>query len=155
MHRDRAQEANPASAKAACIIAESARVMLCRLSMFCQYLEKIKRWQDACDRGLDPEDFVEEMKKQGTRVPGIGHRIKSKVLHVSAFPASSGAAALSLLEQGLQGKIAKCSKSFTSFTHLCSIQVIWDVFALQEEKKKEKKLLCINFTPKFCGFCET
>ena len=36
-------------------------------------------FQDACDRGLEPDDFVEEMKKKGIRVPGIGHRIKSKV----------------------------------------------------------------------------
>ena len=36
-------------------------------------------FQDACDRELEPDDFVEEMKKKGIRVPGIGHRIKSKV----------------------------------------------------------------------------
>ena len=36
-------------------------------------------FQDACDRKLDPDEFVEDMKKQGSRVPGIGHRIKSKV----------------------------------------------------------------------------
>lgn len=36
-------------------------------------------FQDACDRRLDPDEFVEDMKKQGIRVPGIGHRIKSKV----------------------------------------------------------------------------
>lgn len=30
--------------------------------------------------GLDPDDFVEEMKRKGIRVPGIGHRIKSKVV---------------------------------------------------------------------------
>ena len=35
--------------------------------------------QDACDKGLDPDDFVEDMKKKGIRVAGIGHRIKSKV----------------------------------------------------------------------------
>ena len=35
--------------------------------------------QDACDRGLDPDEFVEDMKKRGIRVAGIGHRIKSKV----------------------------------------------------------------------------
>jgi ATP citrate (pro-S)-lyase len=34
-------------------------------------------FKDACDRGLTPRDFVESMKKQGRRVPGIGHRIKS------------------------------------------------------------------------------
>lgn len=37
--------------------------------------------QDACDRGLDPDEFVEDMKKRGIRVAGIGHRIKSKVCH--------------------------------------------------------------------------
>ena len=37
-------------------------------------------FRDACDRQLDPDEFVEEMKKQGIRVPGIGHRIKSKVI---------------------------------------------------------------------------
>ena len=36
-------------------------------------------FQDACDRNLDADEFVEEMKKKGIRVPGIGHRIKSKV----------------------------------------------------------------------------
>ena len=41
-------------------------------------------FQDACDRGLDADEFVEEMKKKGIRVPGIGHRIKSKV----GFPVS-------------------------------------------------------------------
>ena len=35
--------------------------------------------QDACDKKLDPDEFVENMKKMGIRVPGIGHRIKSKV----------------------------------------------------------------------------
>ena len=35
-------------------------------------------FQDACDRNLDADEFVEEMKKKGIRVPGIGHRIKSK-----------------------------------------------------------------------------
>ena len=29
-------------------------------------------------QGLDPDEYVEDMKKQGIRVPGIGHRIKSK-----------------------------------------------------------------------------
>lgn len=36
-------------------------------------------FQDARDRNLDPDEFVEEMKHKGIRVPGIGHRIKSKV----------------------------------------------------------------------------
>lgn len=35
-------------------------------------------FKDACDKGLDAEEFVEGMKKAGKRVPGIGHRIKSK-----------------------------------------------------------------------------
>jgi hypothetical protein len=30
-------------------------------------------------RSLDPAAFVEGLKKKGIRVPGIGHRIKSKV----------------------------------------------------------------------------
>ncbi len=34
-------------------------------------------FKDACDRGLAPDEFVESMKKQGKRIPGIGHRIKS------------------------------------------------------------------------------
>jgi ATP citrate (pro-S)-lyase len=35
-------------------------------------------FKDAFDRGLEPAAFVEELKKKGKRVPGIGHRIKSK-----------------------------------------------------------------------------
>ena len=35
-------------------------------------------FKDACDRKLDPDEFVEDMKRRGLRVPGIGHRIKSK-----------------------------------------------------------------------------
>eukprot|EP01102_Stenamoeba_stenopodia_P004918 TRINITY_DN15421_c0_g1_i1.p1 TRINITY_DN15421_c0_g1~~TRINITY_DN15421_c0_g1_i1.p1 ORF type:complete len:610 (+),score=179.52 TRINITY_DN15421_c0_g1_i1:73-1902(+) len=34
-------------------------------------------FKKAKDRNLSPEDFVEEMKKLGIRIPGIGHRIKS------------------------------------------------------------------------------
>ncbi|MBD3210254.1 ATP citrate synthase [Candidatus Micrarchaeota archaeon] len=34
-------------------------------------------FRDACDRGLAADEFVEEMKKKGVRIPGIGHRIKS------------------------------------------------------------------------------
>ncbi|KAK9864548.1 hypothetical protein WJX84_006197, partial [Apatococcus fuscideae] len=37
-----------------------------------------RQFQRACDAKLDPDEFVEDMKKQGARVPGIGHRIKSK-----------------------------------------------------------------------------
>lgn len=29
-------------------------------------------------QGWEPDEFVEKMKKRGIRVPGIGHRIKSK-----------------------------------------------------------------------------
>ena len=32
---------------------------------------------DAVDRKLEADEYVEEMKKKGLRVPGIGHRIKS------------------------------------------------------------------------------
>ncbi|ONK67601.1 uncharacterized protein A4U43_C05F1780 [Asparagus officinalis] len=35
-------------------------------------------FKDAYDRGLTPYEFVESMKKKGIRVPGIGHRIKSR-----------------------------------------------------------------------------
>ncbi|VAI78777.1 unnamed protein product [Triticum turgidum subsp. durum] len=35
-------------------------------------------FKDAYDRGLTPYEFVEGMKKKGIRVPGIGHRIKSR-----------------------------------------------------------------------------
>jgi ATP citrate (pro-S)-lyase len=35
-------------------------------------------FKEACDAKLDAEEFVESMKKRGLRVPGIGHRIKSK-----------------------------------------------------------------------------
>ncbi|XP_028760154.1 ATP-citrate synthase beta chain protein 1-like isoform X1 [Neltuma alba] len=35
-------------------------------------------FKDAYDRNLTPYEFVEGMKKKGIRVPGIGHRIKSR-----------------------------------------------------------------------------
>uniref|UniRef100_A0A0D3DC73 ATP citrate synthase n=1 Tax=Brassica oleracea var. oleracea TaxID=109376 RepID=A0A0D3DC73_BRAOL len=35
-------------------------------------------FKDACDRNLTPYEFVEGMKKKGIRVPGIGHKIKSR-----------------------------------------------------------------------------
>lgn len=35
-------------------------------------------FRQAVDGGMDPEEFVESMKRKGLRVPGIGHRIKSK-----------------------------------------------------------------------------
>jgi ATP citrate (pro-S)-lyase len=35
-------------------------------------------FKEACDQKLDAEEFVESMKRRGLRVPGIGHRIKSK-----------------------------------------------------------------------------
>ncbi|MBU0532025.1 ATP citrate synthase [Candidatus Micrarchaeota archaeon] len=34
-------------------------------------------FKDGCDKGLAPDEFVEDMKNQGMRIPGIGHRIKS------------------------------------------------------------------------------
>jgi len=36
-----------------------------------------KFFKKAVDRNLSPDSFVEEMKKLGLRIPGIGHRIKS------------------------------------------------------------------------------
>lgn len=35
-------------------------------------------FREAHDNGLSPYAFVESMKKKGIRVPGIGHRIKSR-----------------------------------------------------------------------------
>jgi len=35
-------------------------------------------FKEACDKNQEPAAFVETLKKQGVRVPGIGHRIKSK-----------------------------------------------------------------------------
>ncbi|KAL6778097.1 ACLB1 [Auxenochlorella protothecoides x Auxenochlorella symbiontica] len=35
-------------------------------------------FKEAVDEGWEPDEFVEKMKKRGIRVPGIGHRIKSK-----------------------------------------------------------------------------
>lgn len=34
-------------------------------------------FKKACDSGLTPEKFVEEMKAEGKLIPGIGHRVKS------------------------------------------------------------------------------
>jgi hypothetical protein len=51
---------------------------------YCQYVRSQTllrmhcRRQDACDKKLDADEYVENMKKSGIRVPGIGHRIKSK-----------------------------------------------------------------------------
>lgn len=35
-------------------------------------------FKEACDKGQTPYEFVEGMKKKGIRIPGIGHRIKSR-----------------------------------------------------------------------------
>lgn len=35
-------------------------------------------FKEACDKNWTPYEFVEGMKKKGIRVPGIGHRIKSR-----------------------------------------------------------------------------
>ncbi len=40
--------------------------------------DAIRYFKDAHDRGLSPKEFVEEMKRQGKIIPGIGHRVKSK-----------------------------------------------------------------------------
>jgi succinyl-CoA synthetase alpha subunit len=37
-----------------------------------------KYFKDALDRGLAPDEFVTEMKKNAINIPGIGHRVKSK-----------------------------------------------------------------------------
>ncbi len=38
----------------------------------------LRQFKQAVEKGLEPATFVEGLKKQGIRVPGIGHRIKSK-----------------------------------------------------------------------------
>jgi ATP citrate (pro-S)-lyase len=35
-------------------------------------------FKTACDSGISPEEFVEDMKRKAIRIPGIGHRIKSR-----------------------------------------------------------------------------
>jgi len=40
--------------------------------------DAVRYFKDAHDRGLSPREFVEEMKRQGKLIPGIGHRVKSK-----------------------------------------------------------------------------
>ena len=42
-------------------------------------MEALKPEHFCAMAGLEPDEFVEDMKKKGIRVPGIGHRIKSKV----------------------------------------------------------------------------
>lgn len=42
------------------------------------YLLWDRYFKGACDQGLTPAAFVEGLKAKGIRVPGIGHRIKSK-----------------------------------------------------------------------------
>lgn len=39
--------------------------------------DSARYFKKAVDEGLEPDAFVEQMKKQGLRIPGIGHRIKS------------------------------------------------------------------------------
>jgi succinyl-CoA synthetase alpha subunit len=36
-----------------------------------------RTFKDAFDRGLTPQQFVDDMKAQGVLIPGIGHRVKS------------------------------------------------------------------------------
>lgn len=38
----------------------------------------MKHFREACDDGLSASSFVEQMKKKGILIPGIGHRVKSK-----------------------------------------------------------------------------
>jgi len=40
--------------------------------------EAMKHFREACDNGLSASGFIEEMKKKGILIPGIGHRVKSK-----------------------------------------------------------------------------
>ncbi|MBI2573074.1 ATP citrate synthase [Candidatus Woesearchaeota archaeon] len=40
--------------------------------------DAVKYFKDAVDRKLTPAVFIEEMKQKGIRIPGIGHRVKSK-----------------------------------------------------------------------------
>ena len=48
-------------------------------------------FKDAKERGLAPEEFVDEMKRKGILIPGIGHRVKSlrnpdkRVEHLKAY----------------------------------------------------------------------
>ncbi len=37
-----------------------------------------KNWHDCVKNKIDPHDFVDDMKKKGILIPGIGHRVKSK-----------------------------------------------------------------------------
>ncbi|KAK2076579.1 ATP-citrate synthase beta chain protein 1 [Prototheca wickerhamii] len=37
-----------------------------------------QHFKEAVEQGWEPDEFVETMKRRGVRVPGIGHRIKSK-----------------------------------------------------------------------------
>jgi len=57
-------------------------------------------FKDARDNRISPDDFVEEMKRKGILIPGIGHRIKSirnpdkrvellKIFALAHFPATS------------------------------------------------------------------
>lgn len=39
--------------------------------------EACRYFRAACDQKMAPEDFVEEIKKKGLLIPGIGHRVKS------------------------------------------------------------------------------
>ena len=40
----------------------------------------------AMDSKLAPEEFVEDMKRKGTLIPGIGHRIKSARMLTAYHP---------------------------------------------------------------------
>lgn len=40
--------------------------------------DSARYFKAACDKHQPPAAFVEELKKKGVRVPGIGHRIKNK-----------------------------------------------------------------------------
>jgi len=40
--------------------------------------DSARYFKAACDSGMSPEEFVEDMKRKAIRIPGIGHRIKSR-----------------------------------------------------------------------------
>ncbi|MEM1688570.1 MAG: citrate/2-methylcitrate synthase [Candidatus Anstonellales archaeon] len=40
--------------------------------------DAMRYFYDAVNRGITPVQFVEEMRKKGINIPGIGHRVKSK-----------------------------------------------------------------------------
>jgi ATP citrate (pro-S)-lyase len=42
-----------------------------------------KTFTQALDKGLSPMQFVNEQKKSGRLIPGIGHRVKSVTIKIN------------------------------------------------------------------------